>query len=81
MKFEIFRDSIAAIHYPKGEPGKSIPVLAEELGVDVVILGSAARRGLEGFFIGSVAETILNRLQRSALVVKRPGFISPVRAR
>lgn len=75
------KEKLAAVHYPKGEPGKIIPVLAEEIDADLVILGSGARRGLEGFFIGSVAETILSRLGRSALVVKRPGFISPVQGR
>jgi nucleotide-binding universal stress UspA family protein len=45
------------------------------------VVGSAARRGLQGFFIGSVAETILSKLRRSALVLKRPGFVSPVRGR
>ena len=72
------KERVAAVHYPKGAPGKTIPELAEEIDADVVILGSAARRGLQGFFIGSVAETILSRLKRSALVVKRPGFVSPV---
>ena len=72
------KERITAVHYPKGDPGKAIPALAEEIEADVVILGSAARRGLQGFFIGSVAETILSRLKSSALVVKRPGFISPV---
>ena len=75
------REQLKAIHYPKGEPGKAIPALADEIGADLVIMGSAARRGLEGFLIGSVAETILNHMRRSAIVVKRPGFISPVRAR
>lgn len=72
------KDRMATVHYRKGEPGKAIPTLADEIDADVVILGSAARRGLQGFFMGSVAETILSRLGRSALVVKRPGFISPV---
>lgn len=72
------KERVVAVHHPKGEPGKAIPALANEIDADVVILGSAARRGLQGFFIGSVAETILSRLGRSALVVKRPGFISPV---
>lgn len=74
-------EKFKAIHYPKGEPGKAIPALAEEISADVVIMGSAARRGLAGFLIGSVAETILSRMRRSAIVVKRPGFTSPVRAR
>jgi nucleotide-binding universal stress UspA family protein len=68
------------VHYPKGDPGVAIPELAGAIDADVVILGSAARSGLEGFLIGSVAETILGRLRCSALVVKRPGFVSPVRA-
>lgn len=75
------REKLKAIHYPKGEPGKTIPALADEVGADLVVMGSAARRGLEGFLIGSVAETILNRMRRSAMVVKRPGFTSPVRGR
>lgn len=72
------KEKMAAVHYPKGESGKAIPALANEIDADVVILGSAARRGLQGFLMGSVAETILSRLGRSALVVKRPGFVSPV---
>ena len=72
------RERITVVHYPKGEAGKAIPTLAQEISADVVILGSAARRGIEGFFMGSVAETILSRLVCSALVVKRPGFISPI---
>ncbi|MGZ5433465.1 MAG: universal stress protein [Thermoanaerobaculia bacterium] len=73
------RDRITGTHFPKGEPSQVVPSLAEELDADIVILGSAARRGLEGLFIASVAETILNGLERSALVIKRPGFTSPVR--
>ncbi len=72
-------DRITSVHYSKGEPGGAIPKLADDIGADVVFLGSAARRGFEGFFIGSVAETIINRLGCSALVIKRPGFESPVR--
>ena len=72
---------VTAVHHPKGEPGTAIPALAEAIGADVVILGSAARRGLAGLFIGSVAEAILSRLGCSALVVKRLDFVSPVRPR
>lgn len=72
------RERIATVHYPKGEAGKAIPTLSQEINADVVILGSAARRGIGGFFMGSVAETILSRLGCSALVVKRPGYISPI---
>lgn len=70
--------AVHAVHHPKGHAGLAVPTLARKLGVDLVVLGSAARRGLRGFLMGSVAETILNQLRCSALVVKRPGFVSPV---
>lgn len=69
---------IAEHHLIKGEPEAAVPRLAKTLDADVVILGSAARTGLRGFLMGSVAETVLNRLDCSAIVVKHPSFVSPV---
>lgn len=69
----------AELHFPKGDPGTAIPALAEELDADLVLLGSAGRTGLAGLFIGSTAEAIISHLARSVLVVKPPGFVSPVR--
>ncbi len=74
------QELLAGVHFVKGKPRDAIPQLAQDLGAGVVFLGSAARRGLDGFFIGSVAEAIIGRLECSALVVKRPGFVSPVLA-
>lgn len=70
--------AVAAKHLPGGAPDLEIPELARRLDVDLVVLGTAARTGLAGFLIGSTAEGILARLDRSALVVKPPGFVSPV---
>lgn len=69
---------VAEQHFVKGDPDVVVPRLAKTINADVVILGSAARTGLRGFFMGSVAESILNRLECSAIVVKRPSFVSPV---
>lgn len=73
------KELLADVHYVKGDPSVAIPALAADIGAGMMFLGSAARRGLEGFFIGSVAESILERMACSALVIKRPGFVSPVR--
>jgi len=73
------KELLAGVHYERGQAGNAVPKLAQELGAGVVLLGSAARRGLDGFFIGGVAESIIGRLKCSALVIKRPGFVSPVR--
>ncbi|HHL45226.1 MAG TPA: universal stress protein, UspA [Gammaproteobacteria bacterium] len=62
----------------KGSPRKEIPAFAAEIGVDLVIMGTVARTGIPGFFMGNTAETILNRLDCSILAVKPPGFATPV---
>lgn len=41
-------------------------------------MGTFARIGIAGFFIGNTAEAILEQLQCSVLAVKPPGFVSPV---
>jgi nucleotide-binding universal stress UspA family protein len=69
----------AEVHLPKGDPASAIPALAERLDADLVLLGSAGRTRLAGLFIGSTAEEIISHLARSVLVVKPPGFVSPVR--
>jgi nucleotide-binding universal stress UspA family protein len=76
---EVEVGAAAEVHLPKGDPASAIPALAERLGADLVLLGSAGRTGLAGLFIGSTAEEIISHVARSVLVVKPPGFVSPVR--
>ena len=66
------------IHLIKGDPRREIPVFAEELKADLVVMGTVARTGLSGFFMGNTAETILNQLDCSVLAIKPPGFVTPV---
>jgi nucleotide-binding universal stress UspA family protein len=71
--------SVTGLHHPSGHPATEIPALAERLGADLVVLGSAGRTGLAGILIGSTAEAIVTRLARSVAVVKPEGYVSPVR--
>jgi len=48
------------------------------LGADVVVMGTVARTGLSGVFIGNTAENIINSLDCAILAVKPAGFISPL---
>ncbi|HNA21902.1 MAG TPA: universal stress protein, partial [Agitococcus sp.] len=57
---------------------KLIPALSHNLAIDLVVMGSVARTGIAGLIIGNTAETILEQLQCSVLVLKPQGFISPV---
>ncbi len=62
----------------KGHPRKEIPVFAKEIEADLVVMGTVARTGLSGFFMGNTAETILNQLDCSVLAIKPHGFKTPV---
>jgi len=65
-------------HLLKGWPRIEIPKFAGEIKADIVIMGTVARTGISGFFMGNTAETILNKLDCSVLAIKPPGFETPV---
>lgn len=62
----------------KGEPSSAIPDTVEQLGADLLVMGSISRTGLTGFVIGNTAERILRQLECSVAVTKPAGFVSPV---
>jgi nucleotide-binding universal stress UspA family protein len=66
------------LHLPKGSARKVIPRLAKELQVDCIVMGTVARTGVPGYFMGNTAETILDQLECSVLAIKPPGFVTPV---
>ena len=66
------------LHVVKGPPQYVVPELARELAVDLVVMGTVARTGIDGFFMGNTAESILGELDCSVLTIKPPGFTSPV---
>jgi nucleotide-binding universal stress UspA family protein len=82
IRLELGQDAIDFIkprlHMPKGSARKEIPELARQLQIDCVVMGTVARTGIAGFFIGNTAENILDQLDCSILAVKPPGFVTPV---
>jgi nucleotide-binding universal stress UspA family protein len=66
------------IHVVKGPAQYVVSELARELEVDLVVMGTVARTGIDGFFMGNTAESILGELDCSVLTIKPPGFTSPV---
>lgn len=67
------------IHLPRGSASTTIPVLVGDLKADLLVMGTVARTGIPGLFIGNTAEAILEQLQCSVLAIKPPGFVSPVK--
>jgi len=65
-------------HLLQGSPKQLIPAQIVTLQADLLVMGSLARTGIAGLFIGNTAETILEQIQCGALTVKPKGFVSPV---
>lgn len=66
-------------HSIRGAARDVIPDKVAELGIDILVMGSIARTGIPGFIIGNTAEDILNRIECSVVIVKPPGYVSPVK--
>ena len=66
------------IHLIKGDPSSAIPATLEQLGADLLVMGTISRTGVTGFVIGNTAERILRQLECSVVVTKPAGFVSPV---
>jgi nucleotide-binding universal stress UspA family protein len=56
----------------EGDPAAEIVRYAHEAGIDLVVMGTHGRTGLERLLMGSVAEKVLREAPCSVLVVKLP---------
>lgn len=70
----------AKVHLLKGDAGDVIPALAQKKRVELIIMGTVARTGIPGFFIGNTAERIVAAADCSVLTVKPKAFLTPVRS-
>lgn len=57
------------MHLPFGKVGQAVAEVAEKQAVDVVVVGTGARRGLGARLLGSSAEKILSRVSCDVLAV------------
>jgi nucleotide-binding universal stress UspA family protein len=57
----------------QGSAADEIVKTARELGADLIVMGSHGRRGLSHFFLGSVAEGVLQRSAIPVMVVRFAG--------
>jgi len=62
----------------RGSPETVIHEQSRAVAADVVVMGTVARTGLSGVFIGNTAENIINSLECPVVAVKPEGFVSPV---
>jgi len=72
---------IAVRHvFLQGDPAAQIVRFARDSGMDLIVMGTHGRTGLERLLVGSVAEKVMRDATCSVLVVKLPKGI-PVPAR
>jgi universal stress protein E len=65
-------------HLVQGDAEHVLPELAERLNINLIVMGTVARRGLSGLIMGNTAESMLRAVRCSILTVKPEGFVSPV---
>jgi len=68
-----------SVHLVAGDPRDELPRLARRLDIGLIVMGTVARTGLPGLFMGNTAETILRSVSCSVLAVKPEGFVTPVK--
>jgi len=65
-------------HLILGTPWKEIQRLVQQLSVDLIVLGTVGRTGIEGLLLGNTADKVLDHCDCSVLAVKPDGFVSPI---
>jgi universal stress protein E len=57
------------IHVVEGTPATAVTAVADELGVDLIIIGTVGRTGIKGQVIGNTSERILDHTEADVLVL------------
>lgn len=66
------------VHLREGMAEVVVNEYAKEAGAGVIVLGTVARSGAAGLFIGNTAEGMLERTGTDVFVVKLPDFKTPI---
>jgi universal stress protein E len=66
------------LHVVDGPADIAMVDAIEEHGIDLLIMGTAARSGIPGLLIGNTAERLLAQVPCSVVAIKPPGFECPI---
>ena len=69
-------DVSARVHIEKGHAGDVVAALSDRLEPAVLVMGTIARQGIQGFVVGNTVERVARRTQSPILAVKPDGFLS-----
>ena len=65
-------------HIKGGLPEDIIPIIANELDAELIVMGTIGRTGLSAALIGNTAEHVIDSLNCDVLALKPDGYISPL---
>ncbi len=60
-----------------GSPAEAIPEFVNAHDIDLLVMGSVGRSGVQGLLIGNTAEQVMHRLTSAALTLKPATFAPP----
>ncbi len=66
------------VHLALGAATAVLPALIQELGLEVIVMGTHARDGISGLLVGNTVEKIMRRVDCGVVVVKPDDFVSLV---
>jgi len=67
------------LQHLRGAPDAVIPKYVENNSIDILVMGTVARTGIQSFIIGNTAENILQQLSCTLVALKPNGFVTPVK--
>lgn len=62
------------IHARIGHPAEEILAVAEDVGADLLFIGSHGKTGVERFLMGSVSERVVREARCPVMVVRQKGY-------
>ena len=66
------------VHLCEGAESLVISECAQEVDAGIIVIGTVARSGMAGLFIGNTAERVVECAECDVFVVKPLGFVSPI---
>ena len=68
------------VHLGEGTADRVVNKCASEIEAGIIVVGTVARSGFNGLFIGNTAESLMEHARSDVFVVKQEGFESPIKA-
>ncbi len=78
LKSSVIGVKAERIHLRTGVPNDEIINVVNEVGPDVLVMGTLAHTGIAGLLIGNTAEKVMRRVECSVLTAKPTDFASPL---